>query len=84
MKTIKGEKMKINKKFLIIKNARGQNSLKRVIAFFGFIALTVGFILMAKQGKLDANTFWTYPLGLTILYFPALAIKLFEIWKGVK
>lgn len=71
-----------NEKLLIIKNGGGQNSLKRIIAFFGFLILSGGFILMAYKGKLGSETFLTYPLGLVILYVPALAIKLLQIWKG--
>lgn len=73
---------KTNRKMLIIKNGGGQNSLKRMIAFFGFLILSGGFVLMAYKGKLGSETFLTYPLGLIILYVPSLAIKLLEIWKG--
>lgn len=66
----------------IIKNGGGQNSLKRIIAFFGFLILSSGFILMAYKGKLGSETFLTYPLGLVILYVPSLAINLLKIWKG--
>lgn len=74
--------MNINQKLLIIKNGGGQNSLKRMIAFFGSLILSGGFVLMAYKGKLGSETFLTYPLGLVILYAPSLAIKLLEIWKG--
>ncbi|MEK7075932.1 MAG: hypothetical protein AAB948_04030 [Patescibacteria group bacterium] len=73
---------KTNRKMLIIKNGGGQNSLKRMIAFFGFLILSGGFVLMAYKGKLGSETFLTYPLGLIILYVPQLAINLLKIWKG--
>lgn len=74
--------VKTNRKMLIIKNGGGQNSLKRMIAFFGFLILSGGFVLMAYKGKLGSETFLTYPLGLIILYVPQLAINLLKIWKG--
>lgn len=66
----------------IIRNGSNKNSLKRVIAFFGFLILSGGFILMAYKGKLNSETFLTYPLGLIILYAPSLAIALLKIWRG--
>jgi len=79
---LKGISQRMNQKLLIIKNGGGQNSLKRIIAFFGSIILSGGFVLMAYKGKLGSETFLTYPMGLIILYVPSLAIKLLEIWKG--
>lgn len=66
----------------IIKNGNNQNSLKRTIAFFGFLIISVAFCMDAYKGRITAEMFLTYPLGLVILYAPALAIKLLEIWKG--
>lgn len=67
----------------IIKNGDGKNSLKRSIAFFGFIILSWGFILTALHGRTQAIVFIYYPLGLVILYAPQLAITLLKIWKGI-
>lgn len=66
----------------IIKNGGGQNSLKRIIAFFGFLIMSGGFILMGYKGKLASETFLTYPLGVIFLYFPQLAKDLLLIWRG--
>lgn len=71
-----------NDKLKIIKNGSGQNSLKRSIAFFGFLFMSIAFCLAALKGKITAEMFLTYPLGLVILYVPALAITLLKIWKG--
>lgn len=66
----------------IIKNGGGQNSLKRIIAFFGFLFMSIAFCIMAYKGKLGSETFLTYPLGTVLLYCPQLAINLLKIWKG--
>lgn len=73
---------KINQKMLIIKNDSCQNSLKRIIAFFGFLIMSIAFCIAAYKAKITAEMFITYPLGLVILYVPQLAITLLKIWKG--
>lgn len=69
-------------KLNIIKNGGGQNSLKRIIAFFGFLFMSIAFCIASYKTKITAEMFITYPLGLVILYVPQLAINLLKIWKG--
>lgn len=57
-------------------------SLKRSIAFFGTIILSGGFIIAAYKGTVDWKSFLAYPMGLVILYFPELAMRMLKIWKG--
>ena len=71
-----------NQKLLIIKNGGGQNSLKRIIAFFGFLFMSIAFCLAAFKGRITAEMFLTFPLGLVILYAPSLAVTLLKVWKG--
>ena len=59
-----------------------KHSLKRLIAFYGSIIISCGFCLVAYKGRLSAEMFLTYPMGLTILYAPQLAIELIRVWKG--
>lgn len=66
----------------IIRNEQDRNSLKRIIAFFGFLIMSVAFSLAAYKGKITAEMFLTYPMGLVVLYAPSLAITLLKIWKG--
>lgn len=61
-----------------------QQSLKRIIAFFGFLFMSAAFCLAAFKGKISAEMFLTYPTGLIILYAPALAVTLLKIWKGTE
>lgn len=72
--------------FRIIKNGNGSNvnSLKRTIAFFGFLFMSIAFNLAAFKGRISADMFITYPLGLIILYLPQLAVTMLKIWKGVE
>ena len=66
----------------IIKNgSSSQNSLKRIIAFFGFLILSGGFILMAYKGKLVWQMFLSFPAGAVLLYSPQLFKDLLLIWK---
>jgi hypothetical protein len=67
---------------VIYKDRTGRNSLKRVIAFLGFVFLSLAFGLMAWKGKITQQMFYTYPVGILLLYAPQLAITLLKIWKG--
>lgn len=69
-------------KIEILRNGAGKASLKRCIAFFGFLIVSIAFILMGWHGKLSSDSFITYPIGLTILYAPQLSVTLLKIWKG--
>ncbi len=66
----------------LIKEAGNQNSLKRIIAFFGFLIMSFAFCIASYQTKISSEMFITYPLGLIILYVPQLAINLLKIYKG--
>lgn len=66
----------------IIKNGNNKYSLKRSIAFVGFIIMSIAFINASIISRITAEMFITYPLGLVILYAPQLAITLLKIWKG--
>ena len=68
----------------ICKNGDGIYSLKRSIAFVGFIIMSVAFINASIFGRITGEMFLTYPIGLTILYIPQLAITLLRIWKEIE
>lgn len=53
-------------------------SLTRSTAFFVTIVLTIGFTFTAIFGNLTEWMFVTYPIGVAILFAPALANKLLE------
>lgn len=70
----------------LLKEQDGPNdgmSLKRLIAFTGFILLSIALVFDAvRDGRVAAEVYVTYPLGVTILYAPQLALQLIKAWKG--
>lgn len=64
------------------KDGEQRQSLKRIIAFSGFVIMSAAFCLTAYRGRIQAEAFLTYPLGLVILYVPQLAMNMLKIWKG--
>jgi len=69
-------------KITILKEGNGKNSLKRSIAFFGFLFMSFAFCLAAYKGSINAAMFITYPTGMLILYLPSLAIAILKIFKS--
>ena len=65
----------------ICKNGDKGYSLKRSIAFMGFIIMSGAFINASIFGRITGEMFLTYPIGLTILYIPQLAVTLLRIWR---
>ena len=63
-------------------------SLSRTIALATFFVLSGGFILACWKKPLE-NAFWTYPLGVMIVFVPHLVVrfinqleKIIKAWKG--
>lgn len=63
----------------LVRNGEGDISLKRTIAFLGMVCLCYKFV---AGGRWTDSVFFYFPLGLTILYAPQLAVTLLNIWKG--
>lgn len=59
-------------------------SIKRIIAFVGFVIMSGVFCCQAYKGTVTAEAMVTYPLGVTILYAPQLSVTLLSLWKGIK
>mgnify|MGYP001564626353 CR=1 FL=1 len=70
--------------FKICRNGDGSYSLKRSIAFTGFIIMSVSFVSASIFGRITADMFVTFPLGLVILYVPQLAVTLLRVWRGTE
>ena len=60
-----------------------RRSLKRSIAWLGFVALLLAFGTTAWKGKITSDMFITFPIGALIFYAPQLAVTLLQIWKGI-
>lgn len=56
--------------------------IRRSIVLGGAVILSIGFLSQADRGRLTAEMFLTYPLGVIAFYFPRLFEKFLKVWKG--
>ena len=62
--------------------ATGSYRLGRLITVIGAVALTFGFYKEALVNGIEWRDYWSYAIGMTIMYAPAKAVELINAVRG--
>jgi len=68
----------------ITQTCKGEHALNRIIAVYGSLVLTVGFIKEAWTRSLTWLDYIGFSVGLVVLYAPVAAVKLIRAMRGIQ